>query len=921
VRMTPMPRSSRDSLVASALVLLLLLPSRSLGAPLAARVAGPVDDSRRVMLPGVRPPFARPEMETGRLAPETRLEGVTLSFARTAAQDAELADLISAQQDPTSPLHRRWLTPEEFGARFGAAPADVAVAAAWLARHGLAVDGVSRARDSLRFSGSVGQVEAALGTELHTYRHGDRTDFAPSTEPSIPAALSPLVGSVRGLTSARPRPHLRQARPQFTSGQTSSHFLTPADVAVIYDIDAAYQDGVDGTGQEIAVVGQSSVSVTDVEHFQAAAGVAVRDPVLTLVPSTGTATAVSGDQAESDLDLEYTSAIATGATIDFVYVGNDTNTSVWDALQYAVDNDLAPVISMSYGICEPDMTASDYASIEPVLAQAAVQGQSVVVSSGDDGSTDCYSVTGLSPTVQQSLAVDFPASSQYVTAIGGTEFSTAAVDPKNTTYWKAATGGDILESALSYIPEQVWNDGTTSSIAAGGGGASTYSSRPSWQAGVVGIPSGSARLVPDVSLDASAENAPYLYCSSDSSTGVTGSCSHGFRDSSSTYLTVAGGTSFGAPIFAGMLALVNEKLGEGGLGVAASTLYSLASSGTTYASAFHDITLGGNNCQGGTACTAGATSYLSTAGYDEASGLGSVDFYNLLGAWPGASALAPSVTTISAGTTSPGVGVADPITITVASGSSNATAVPTGDLSVAVDGTIAVAALALVGGSASYSYSPARAGTHVVSVAYAGDATYRHSIGHVTLVAGAEGFTVSAESATVASGASGASAVTVTPTHGYTGTITWTVAANPVLKGGCLSLPDTVVSGAGAVTATLTIDASSSLCGAASLAAGTAAGRPGGRGAGRGPLPARGAGVALAALALALGVTLGRRRTPLLVSAAAALALAACGGSASTGTGGSDRAAAKGTYTVSIVGRDKVTPSVSATATMTLTVD
>ncbi|HUO49551.1 MAG TPA: Ig-like domain repeat protein, partial [Acidimicrobiales bacterium] len=392
----------------------------------------------------------------------------------------------------------------------------------------------------------------------------------------------------------------------------------------------------------------------------------------------------------------------------------------------------------------------------------------------------------------------------------------------------------------------------------------------------------------------------------------------------STYLTVAGGTSFGAPIFAGMLALVNEKVGGGGLGVAASTLYLLAASGTTYASAFHDVTVGGNNCVSGASnCTAaGAGSYLSTTGYDEASGLGSVDFYNLLGVWPGAGTLVSSVPTDQAATTAPEVADADAITITVASGSSKSTAVPTGDVSVAVDGTTAVASLALAGGSASYSYTPATAGTHLVSVTYAGDSTYGPSTGQVTLTAGAAGFTVSAASATVASGSSGTSTVTVTPVHGYTGTITWTVATDPVLEGGCLSLPDAVVSGPGAVTSSLAIEASSSLCGAASMAAVTAAGRPGSRGAGRGPLPARGAGVALAALALALGAALGRRRTPLLVSAAAAaaLALAACGGPASTGSGSSTRVA-KGTYKVSVVGRDTVTPSITATATMTLTVD
>jgi subtilase family serine protease len=113
-----------------------------------------------------------------------------------------------------------------------------------------------------------------------------------------------------------------------------------------------------------------------------------------------------------------------------------------------------------------------------------------------------------------------------------------------------------------HIPEQVWNDDLSSSgLSSGGSGVSTLTARPSWQTGVTGIPSGSFRLVPDISLDASPNNAGYLICSSDSTaTGITGSCSNGFRDSSDVYLTVAGGTSFDAPIFSSMLAIVNQKL-------------------------------------------------------------------------------------------------------------------------------------------------------------------------------------------------------------------------------------------------------------------------------------------------------------------------------------------------------------------------
>jgi subtilase family serine protease len=572
----------------------------------------------------------------GRLAGETRLEGVTLVLGRTAAQEEQLQALIVAQHDPASPLYHHWLTPEALGARFGVADADVGQVSAWLERHGLQVDSVSRARDGLRFSGTAAQLEAAFGTELHLYQTVSGSRFAPWADATVPAALAPLVRAVTGMSSFRPRSHLRLGS-QFTSSLTGSHFLTPADVEVVYHVTPAHQAGLDGTGVAIAVVGQSAISPPDIEAFQSASGLAVKDPQLVLVPGSGSAVVRTGDETESDLDLEWSGALAPGATIRFVYVGDAANQSVWDALQYAVDQDLAPIVSISYGACEPALSAGEYAAVEATLAKAAAQGQSVVASSGDSGSLDCAGVSGLLPSTQQALAVDFPSSSEYVTGVGGTEFPSADVGASATQYWTAATAvtGDVLASALSYIPEQVWNDGTG---AAGGGGVSVLTTRPSWQAGVLGLSSGTNRLVPDLSLDASPANAPYLFCSSDAKTGVTGSCSHGFRAADGSHLTAAGGTSFGAPVFAGMLALVEQKLGASGLGVVAPTLYRLASDSTTYASAFHDVTLGGNGCAPGSGCPpAGGSSYAAGTGYDMASGLGSVDLFSLLATWPASS--------------------------------------------------------------------------------------------------------------------------------------------------------------------------------------------------------------------------------------------------------------------------------------------
>jgi subtilase family serine protease len=622
-------RTTLPLLAALLSLLSLLAPARpAAAAGPVPRLRAAIDDRVRSALSGVRPPLARAEADAGRLAGGTRLGGVTLALSRTAAQEEELQALLADQHDPRSPRYHRWLTPEAFAARFGVADEDLAALRAWLAGHGLRVEEVSRSRDRVRVSGTAAQVEAAFGTELHAYRVDGQAHFAPAAEVTLPAAVAPLVQAITGLSTFRPRPHLRPA-PAFTSGVTGSHFVTPGDVDVVYGVGPVRAGGADGAGVDIAVVGQSAVDLSDVERFQLAAGLAVKDPEVVLVPQTGDPVHVSGDEGESDLDLEWTGAMAPGAAIHFVHTGNASTASVWDAIIYAVDQDLAPIVSVSYGICEPALSAAQYAGMEAVLAQAAAQGQSVVVASGDDGSRDCLAVQSLTTAVRQGLAVDYPASSAYVTAVGGTEFTDAAVAASLTTteYWEAAGGADVIASARKYLPEQAWNDG--GSRGAGGGGVSARTPRPAWQAGPAGLPAGGRRLVPDLSLDASGVNAGLVYCSGDSTVG-SASCSVGFRDSAGGTLTLAGGTSFGAPMFAGMLALLEQRLGGGRLGVVAPALYRVAADPAAYAAAFHDVTDGGNDLSS-------AGTYAAGPGYDLATGLGSIDLAALLAAWPAAS--------------------------------------------------------------------------------------------------------------------------------------------------------------------------------------------------------------------------------------------------------------------------------------------
>lgn len=623
----------------------------------ANRVPAEISSQSVVTLRGSVDPHAAAEYDAGRMNAATPLHGITLYFQP--AQKAELDALVQAQQTPGSPYYHQWLTPAEYANLFGMSSADLAHVSSWLQAQGFQVDRVGNSRTSITFSGTAAQVEAAFGTEMHRYVVDGVEHFANAKDVSLPAALAGVVLSVRNLNDFRPVPQVRfhtsgpvTVRPDFTSGKAADlgqHFLTPDDVATIYDITPAYNSGDNGSGQVIAVLGQSEISTADIEAFQTAAGLTVKDPTITLVPNSGTSAVSKGDEAESDLDLEYAGGIARGATIHFIYVGNNSNYSVYDSMQYAVDNGIGTILSLSYGTCELALNQTDFNTLDGIVEQGASQGQSLIAAAGDSGSTSCWATPGMTLTQQKTPSVNYPASSAFATGVGGTEFPLADIEAGNTTYWKSASGSDLVNSAVSYIPEGVWNDdsaavgqqyGSQYALSSGGGGVSTFSSRPSWQSGVTGISSGNFRLVPDISLDSSADNAGYLYCTSDSSdwsSNQKASCNSGFRDSATQDLTIGGGTSFATPIFAGMVAIVNQKTGSSGSGVFASKLYPLAANAATYATAFHDITTGSNACSAGpNYCSSGGEAgFSATVGFDEASGLGSVDFNNLMGALAG----------------------------------------------------------------------------------------------------------------------------------------------------------------------------------------------------------------------------------------------------------------------------------------------
>ena len=370
-----------------------------------ARLAAPIANTSRATLAGSQPPRARIARDLGVVDSSTPLQSITMYFSRSAQQQADLDALAVAQQDPGSPQYHQWLTPAEFGARFGLADADIAKTQAWLESQGFIVQSVSPSRNSITFSGTASTVASAFNTPLHRYTLNGENHIAPSADLTLPSALAGIVSDVRNLSDFRPRPHVRYGngarfKPNFTSAQTGNHFLTPGDVAVIYDIKAAYSAGYNGSGQTIAVMGQSAVVNSDITNFQTAIGQTAKAPTSILVPNTGASAVYSGDESESDLDTEYATGIAPGATIDFVYVGANATASVFDALTWAIQNRIAPILNISYGECETQLGQSQFNSLNALFQQAAAQGQTIVSAAGDAGSTDCLTLRAPQPSLR-----------------------------------------------------------------------------------------------------------------------------------------------------------------------------------------------------------------------------------------------------------------------------------------------------------------------------------------------------------------------------------------------------------------------------------------------------------------------------------------------------------------------------------------
>jgi subtilase family serine protease len=638
------------------------------------RIAGDLTTGPKVPLRGNVHGLARPEFDLGRADGSGLIEGITLSLRPSPAQQQDLNQFLAQLGDPHSKNFHKYLTPAQFGERFGMNQSDLDKITAWLQKEGFANISVANGRNQVSFDGTVGQIESVFAMEMHNYLVHGEVHLANAGEPSVPAALSGIVGSLWHIDDFSPKPRVA-VKPNLTSFVSGNHFLTPGDFAKIYDLGALYTAG--GSGQKIAVIGQSTVNASDLNNFRSAAGLPASTVTMTVAGGTGTR--CPGDEGESDLDIEWSGGVAQNANITFVFAGlgsgetcSNRANNIWNALNYVIQHNVAPFISTSYGFCESGLgQAFVVNTLQAELQQGQTQGQTLVAASGDSGAADCESSGSTSATT--GLAVDAPSSIPEATGAGGNEFSGDIAGTVNGTtagpappYWAASNAGsDAIVTALQYIPEIAWNDtlninNTPPTLSATGGGASIFFAKPTWQTGT-GVPADGKRDVPDISLTTSQFHDPYLICSEDTGSSTTQStCTSGFRTGAGGNFSAVGGTSAAAPTFTAILALINQSLnnpGTTGLAPVNPMLYSLAATNPT---AFHDVTGGDNKvpCTApSTNCPTGTTTigFAAGTGYDQVTGLGSVDVTNLATAWAAAlaqytlSASALSPASVSAG--------------------------------------------------------------------------------------------------------------------------------------------------------------------------------------------------------------------------------------------------------------------------------
>jgi subtilase family serine protease len=859
-----------------------------------------IDETKLVTLGGNTRPEASPRYDRGPVADDFAMEHLFLLLKRSPEQERELDAFINELHDSSSPSFHRWLTAEEFGEKFGLAQQDRSTIQGWLQSHGLKVNIDYPNGLLIDFSGTAAQIRDAFHTEIHNLDVNGAKHIANMSDPKIPAALSPAIVGVVSLHDFRPHAMYKPRADYTVSEDGSEHYLVvPGDLATIYNLKPLFSASNSGQGQTVVVIEDSDVfAAADWTSFRSTFGLssftdgsfAQTHPAAPSGTNNCSDPGVIGSDREAIIDAEYASSAAPSAAIVLSSCADTATFGGLIALQNLVNASTKPpaVVSMSYGICEAANGASSNAAFNSTFAQAVTEGVSVFVAAGDNGATSCDKDE---EDAIYGIGITGWGSSPHVVSVGGTDFGDTFAHT-NSTYW-SGTNSSTFESAKSYIPEIPWNDSCGSLLlaefngfaqtygtsgfcnsskgeadfldtSAGGGGPSGCATgapavsnvvggtcagwaKPSYQS-VVGNPKDGVRDIPDVSIFAAAGVwlHAYPYCFSGSG-GVA--CTE-----APVNWPQAGGTSFAAPIMAGIQALINQRAGAR-QGNPNFVYYKLAAAqyGTSGDKAcnstlgktagtsciFYDITEGDNDvdCTGTVALginncflpsgTNGALStsnsaydpaYAATTGWDFATGIGSINAFNLVSNWPG---VAPNFALSS-----------DPAALTLVQGG-KATSTINIDSTNGFDGTVTLAASGLPSGvTAAFSPNPGTS-TSTLTLTATSTATTGAVTAKITGTSGTltnsttlsltvdslvKSFTLSAspDAVTIANGgAAGKSTVTITPVNGFTGDVTLAASGlptgvtavfspNPATSTSTLSLTASSTATTGTVTVTIT---------------------------------------------------------------------------------------------------------------------
>jgi subtilase family serine protease len=384
----------------------------------ADRIPQAISNTQSWRMQGNVRPHLQPKLDRGPVDPSFPMQGMKLVFQLTSSQETALNALLQQQMDPSSANYHGWLTPEEYANRFGLFPADIRRLTSWLQQQGFTNIVPARSGTWIGFNGSAAQVQTVFHTTIHQYLVNGQMHYANIVEPSLPGVFRGVIAAISGLNDFRPQARVvvKSVQPYFTSSLSGNHFLAPDDFATIYDVQGLYASGINGAGQAIAIMGQSDLSKDtghnnryDVVTFRDVSNLPPVDLQVILVPGSSDPGIVKNDVDEANLDVEWSGAVARNAKLIYV----NSQNALFNSLQYAVDQNLAPVISLSYGDCEPNFSSSDISTLTGIAQQANAQGQTIVSSAGDSGPADCdYSSDPNNPvkSATHGYAVDVPAS-------------------------------------------------------------------------------------------------------------------------------------------------------------------------------------------------------------------------------------------------------------------------------------------------------------------------------------------------------------------------------------------------------------------------------------------------------------------------------------------------------------------------------